>query len=80
MSLGLEAQDYFSSPRYGSGARASSPYSHAADVESVYEADVPGLVCRCVALPFSGFSYYFPINMSIHQIFMSELFTHKSFH
>lgn len=52
MSLGMEAQDYFSSSRYGGSARASSPYSHAADVESVYEADVPGLVCRCVALPF----------------------------
>lgn len=60
--MGLEAQDYFSSPRYGGSMRGSSPYPHGMDVESFHNAgagvgasayngdmnptNLPGLVCR----------------------------------
>lgn len=65
MGLGLEAQDYFSSPRYGGSLRASSPYPHGIDVDSLHNAgagaaggyngdvspaNLSGLVCRCVAI------------------------------
>lgn len=78
--MGLEAQDYFSSPRYGGGMRASSPYPHGIDVESFQNAsaaaynsemnptNVPGLVCRCAASPPSSNLVIFSL---IYQIYMT---------
>ncbi len=50
--MGLEAQDYFSSPRYGAGMRGSSPYSHGIDVDGGFH--TAGAPPPAAAAAYSG--------------------------